>query len=268
MTGSLTPDLQTLTALQQAHLATIPFESLDPVLGRPVHLDIHTLQDKMVRRRRGGYCHEHNSLFASVLDRLGFHVTGRSARMLMGQNEREICAVGHTVLSVKVEGHDWHVDVGIGASGPRGPIPLRAGTEIDTGPWRYRIERAEHEQWLLQLRRPDGWFNLIQFTEEPFYRADFADQNLLASHQPESPFTRHIIVSCNGSQVRRSLKDQTLTTYRPGETPQQLQIPAEEIPHVLSSVFGLEVSAEHESALVHRVRTSAGTPWTELSQGW
>lgn len=263
--GPLTPDLQTLTALQHAHLEAIPFESLDPVLGRPVRLDIDTLQDKLVKHRRGGYCHEHNILFASVLDRLGFQVTGRSARMLMGQDEREIGAVGHTVLSVIVEGTDWHVDVGIGDAGPRGPIPLQEGVEIDTGPWRYRLDRTEHTHWLLRFQRPNGWFNLIQFTEEPFYRADFVDHNFLASHSPESPFTRHIVVSHNGDQVRHSLQDLTLTTRRPGEIPQELKITAEEIPRTLRSVFGLMLTVEHENALVDRVRTSAGIPWPELS---
>lgn len=262
--GPLTPDLQTLTALQQSHLEAIPFESLDPVLGYPVRLDIDSLQDKLVRRRRGGYCHEHNILFASVLDRLGFHVTGRSARMLLGQDEQEIGAVGHTVLSVLVEGTDWLVDVGNGDAGPRGPIPLRAGAEIDTGPWRYRVDRTEHAHWLLRLQRPNGWFNLIQFTEEPYYRADFVDHNFHASHSPESPFARHVVVSHNGGQVRRSLTDLTLTTRRPGQTPQKQKITAEEIPRTLRSVFGLTLSVEHESALVERVRSSAGAPWTEL----
>src|SRR5690606_26344024 len=88
--GPLGPGLDTLRALQAAHLDAIPFEALDPYLGRPVPLDIGSLQDKLLHRRRGGYCHEHNILFATVLDRLGFHVTGRSARMLMGSDERQI----------------------------------------------------------------------------------------------------------------------------------------------------------------------------------
>jgi len=96
--GPLEPDLDTLRALQAAHLDAVPFEAVDPYLGRPVPLDIGALQDKLVHGRRGGYCHEHNILFATVLDRLGFHVTGRSARMLMGANERQITEIGHTIL--------------------------------------------------------------------------------------------------------------------------------------------------------------------------
>lgn len=262
--GPLSPDLRTLTALQKAHLEAVPFESLDPVLGRAVHLDIERLQDKLVQRRRGGYCHEHNILFASVLDRLSFHVTGRNARMLLGQDHRQIGAVGHAILGVVADGTEWHVDVGIGAVGPRAPIPLRAGTQTDTGPWRYRMDRTELDHWLLRVQRPDGWFNLVQFTEETYYRADFADNNYLASHSPDSPFTRHVIAQHNGEQVRRGLKDLTLTTHRPGERKQQVHIAPEDLPQTLRSEFGLHLPSDHEQALVQRVRTSAGTPWSEL----
>jgi hypothetical protein len=59
--------MKTLEALHLRHLAAIPFENLDPVLGRPVRLDLANLQAKIVDAGRGGYCFEQNTLFAAVL---------------------------------------------------------------------------------------------------------------------------------------------------------------------------------------------------------
>ncbi|MBS0521713.1 MAG: arylamine N-acetyltransferase [Proteobacteria bacterium] len=43
--GRIAPDLATLTALQAAHVDAIPFEGLDPLLRRPVKLDLASVQD-------------------------------------------------------------------------------------------------------------------------------------------------------------------------------------------------------------------------------
>jgi N-hydroxyarylamine O-acetyltransferase len=52
------------------------------LLGRPIRLDLASLQDKLVRRRRGGYCFEQVTLFAAVLERLGFAPVRHTARVI------------------------------------------------------------------------------------------------------------------------------------------------------------------------------------------
>ena len=52
-TGPRTPSYETLAGLLQAHLASIPFESFDVLLGRPIRLDVEGLQAKIVAARRG-----------------------------------------------------------------------------------------------------------------------------------------------------------------------------------------------------------------------
>jgi len=66
---------ETLRLLHRAHVQHIPFENLDVRLGRGIAVELAAVQDKLVRDRRGGYCFEHNQLFAAVLERLGFRVT-------------------------------------------------------------------------------------------------------------------------------------------------------------------------------------------------
>src|SRR5215207_11196611 len=73
--GDLTPTATTLRELHRAHLLAVPFENLDIHLGRPIVLDQDALFDKIVTRRRGGFCYELNGLFALLLRELGFEVT-------------------------------------------------------------------------------------------------------------------------------------------------------------------------------------------------
>src|SRR5207237_7019105 len=73
-----------LATLHRAHVEHIPYENLDVRLGREIRLDVDSLVDKLVDRRRGGYCYEHNTLFAHVLESLGYSVTRHLGRVRMG----------------------------------------------------------------------------------------------------------------------------------------------------------------------------------------
>ena len=66
-----------------AHNGSIPFENLDPLMGIPVaDLGPAALTDKLVRRRRGGYCYEQNGLMGYVLAELGFGVERLAGRVV------------------------------------------------------------------------------------------------------------------------------------------------------------------------------------------
>src|SRR5215468_10325509 len=65
--GGRSATLETLGSLHLHHALAIPFENLNPLLGLPVPLDIESLQRKIIRNRRGGYCYEQNFLFRHAL---------------------------------------------------------------------------------------------------------------------------------------------------------------------------------------------------------
>lgn len=256
--GPVAPTIDTLRALQRAHLDAIAFENLDVILGRDITLDLASLQTKLVRSGRGGYCHEQNILFATVLDRLGFHVGGRSARMLMGDDERTLTALGHTMLNVHVDGTDWHVDVGVGNVGPREPIALREGNEVRHDAWWYRLDRTAAGRWLLRHRRAGGWFNIYQFNEQAYYRVDYGDHNYLASRHPDSAFVRRIVAQRNRGDVRHALVDRELKVFRPDADPDVRTVDPGEIPGLLREVFGLQLPGEAMERIVRRAKgTSA-----------
>ncbi len=88
-TGPTEPTLDVLAALVAAHNRSIPFENLDPLMGVPVvDLRPEALIDKLVRRRRGGYCFEHNGVMAYVLSELGFGVDVLGGRVVWMNDQR------------------------------------------------------------------------------------------------------------------------------------------------------------------------------------
>jgi arylamine N-acetyltransferase len=91
------------------HNRSIPFENLDPLMGIPVaDLSAGALADKLVHRRRGGYCYEHNGLMGYVLEALGFEqvdrLTGRVVWMNPDWETARPPAQTHQLLSVAVPG--------------------------------------------------------------------------------------------------------------------------------------------------------------------
>jgi len=81
--GSTAANFDTLSGLLHAHVSRIPFETFDVLLRRGVRLDTESLQNKLVRAGRGGYCFEQATLFASVLQKLGFQTVRHSARVIL-----------------------------------------------------------------------------------------------------------------------------------------------------------------------------------------
>lgn len=142
--GTPRPDLATLRALHSRHLLAIPYENLDVQLGRPVNRDPDAAFEKLVGRRRGGWCYEMNGLLGAALDAVGFSVTrlaGGVHRMLRGDE-----MVGnHLVLLVDLKGDPWIADVGFG-DGPLEPYPLKEGAFRSAG-FDFRLEMPDNRWW-------------------------------------------------------------------------------------------------------------------------
>ena len=124
--GGVAADELTLRGLAVAHVAAIPFENLNPLLGLPVELDTPALERKLVHDGRGGYCFEQNLLFAAVLRTIGFEVSGLIARVLWQHPEDAVTAQTHMLLRVDLDGGSWLADVGFGNQVLTGTLRLGA----------------------------------------------------------------------------------------------------------------------------------------------
>jgi N-hydroxyarylamine O-acetyltransferase len=233
--GPLRPTADVLTDLHLAHATQVPFENLDILLGRPIRLDLGSVQAKLVTANRGGYCFEQNTLLAAVLTRLGFRVTPLAARVRY--NTDRVLPRTHMLLRVDLPDGPWLADVGFGKMGLLHPLPLAAGREVELYRWAYRL-LDEAGIWVLQARQPGGWLSLYAFTEEPQHSTDFEVANHYVSTHPDSRFTRTLTVQRPGREVRHSLIDRELIVERGGE-PEVRAVGEEELLPVLAETFGL-----------------------------
>ncbi len=238
--GALDPGSATLEALHLAHASRIPFENLDILLGRPIRLDLGSLQAKLVRDGRGGYCFEQNLLLAAVLGHVGFDVTPLAARV----RYRITRAVPrtHALLVVETGGERWLADVGFGLEGLLMPVPLRAGAESTQYGRRYRIV-AEAGGWALQMHEAGAWTDLYAFTPEPQLVADFEMASHYTSTLPASPFVRNLVVQLPGPERRKVLRNRELA-IDDGATVDRRTIESDdELLDVLAREFGLRFAA-------------------------
>ncbi|MFC1410191.1 arylamine N-acetyltransferase [Streptacidiphilus sp. N1-12] len=251
-TGGLRPDGAVLTALHRAHLAAIPFENLDLMLGRGIRVDLGSVQAKLVGQRRGGYCFEHGTLFAAVLTRAGFRVRRLLART--GDDPLRPRARSHLVLKVAGEGGEqWLADVGFG-SGLLEPLPFREDAPRSQGGWTYRLVRdAEPDGWWLTELQNGQWARLYRFTEEPQHAIDVEVANHYVATHPASPFLRRPVVIRKDDRATRELLGRHFAVVRPDRAATKRDLPDGEVAAVLREEFGIELSPEEAEAVVRRI---------------
>ncbi|MEC4571181.1 arylamine N-acetyltransferase family protein [Streptomyces virginiae] len=251
--GELRPDLPTLYAVHRAHTAAITFESLDVLLGRPVALDVPSIEEKLVHGRRGGYCYEQNSLLAAALERIGFEVTGRGARNRTRGDA--LLAVTHAVLVVTVDGEEWLCDAGFGHQGPCEPVPLgRPGAEVEQGKWTYRIREEADGVLALSMLRGETWRDLYAFSPQRYHPVDYVVLNHYSSGHPRSSFVGRVVVQRPGDDVRRALVGRELTTLHPDGSTQRRLVEPDDLLTVLDREFGLRLPDRDAAELVGMYR--------------
>ena len=134
-------------------------------MERADHLDDEALFEKIVRRRRGGFCYELNGLFAALLRGLGFDVVMLSAEV--ANKERGFGPeYDHMALMVRFGGKRYLVDVGFGDSF-REPLLLDERAEQMDGGRAYRIDEAGVRLTLRRLDEDGEWRAQYCFGLEP-----------------------------------------------------------------------------------------------------
>jgi N-hydroxyarylamine O-acetyltransferase len=209
------PGLATLRKLHAAHVAAIPFENLDILLGRGISLDLDRLQAKLIQQRRGGYCFEQNTLFLAVLRELGFEATAREARVRAGT--AAILPRTHMVLQVGIAGGDWLADVGFGGEGPLEPVPMQGAHPAPAQGLAYRV-MAEGDVRVLQMRSGGAWLDQYAILPQPVLPVDFEVANWYTSTHPQSRFVRGLTAQRTTREARYVLRYPTYTEIRQGET--------------------------------------------------
>lgn len=181
--SSLEPSLSTLQNLHRQHILTIPYENLDIHLGRTLELDLEPIFNKIVLKKRGGWCYEMNGLFAWILGELGFEVqlhSGAVSRETLGAESEG----NHLVLLVKLD-QNYIADVGFGDL-PM-VLPLQEGLYQHDFLTMYLSK--DSERWVFHNHQYGG-AKRFDFTLQPYQLSDFARQCNALQTSPDSGFVR------------------------------------------------------------------------------
>jgi N-hydroxyarylamine O-acetyltransferase len=234
--GPASPDLATLRAVHRAFPFAVPFENLDVQLRRPVALDIEEIFDKIVARRRGGWCYELNGLMGWALREIGFDVT-RLCAGVMRQHRGDAILGNHLCLRVQLE-QPYLVDVGFGGSLLE-PLPLQAA-ERDDLPYRVGLSRTD-----------DGYWRFSEHEHEDPHTLDFmdapADESLIARKchlqqtDPESTFVKNLVVQRRSGDTHVTLRGRVLKTLHASHADKVLLGSADELVTTLRERFDLDV---------------------------
>jgi arylamine N-acetyltransferase len=242
--GPAQPTVETLHALVAGHNRAIPFENLDPLMGIPVaDLSAAALTDKLVQRRRGGYCYEHNGLMGYVLDDLGFGVERLSGRVVWMKPDGPLPAQTHQVLSVTVPGVEGRflVDVGFGGQTLTSPIRLEAGPVQRTRHEPYRL-RERGDGLVLEAEIRGEWQSLYAFTTQPQPRIDLEVGSWYVSTHPTSVFVVGLSAALATDDARWNLRGRHLAIHRGGNTERIQFDAAGEVLDALTDRFGIDLT--------------------------
>jgi N-hydroxyarylamine O-acetyltransferase len=237
--GTIQPDLVTLATIHAAHVDAIPFEGIDPLLSRPVKLDLASVQRKLLDRRRGGYCFEQNMLFKAALEAIGFKVTGLGGRVRwMSPPDSPLGPKTHMLLKVDLPEGSYLADVGFGVCVLDSPLQFKTEIEQRTAMGTYRLTEADG---LLSLsaKQPSGWRTMYVFDLVPQIQSDYELGNWFTSTHPSAPFISTLIMERLGSDKRYKLANRRLTIEaRDGEIVAERSIgSADQLGHVLEENF-------------------------------
>ena len=240
--GPAEPSLKVLTEIHRLHPQAIAFESLDPLFGRLVRIDAASLERKLVQGGRGGYCFEQNGVLWRVLTQLGFKVSPLAARVRwMASEDAPRSPLTHMLLKVDLPGGAFLADVGFGGQSPVAPLRLQAELDQLTPHGRYRLVQSA-AAFELQMKLPDRWAAMYQFTLEPQTERDYEVFNWFTSTHPVSHFTSNLVAARVVGERRLNLFNTQLTTYWPdGRSEIRILAGPGEVCEVLTGDFGLAV---------------------------
>lgn len=242
--GPRTAELSTLQALHALHPAAIPFEAVDVLLERGVDLSPAAVDAKLITARRGGYCFEHNSLFARVLTALGFEVEGRIARVVwMAPPEAPLTGRTHMALQVTINGEPWWVDVGFGGCVLTQPLRLVLDEPQRTAHEPFRLRRVGRDL-ALDVKLGEDWTpTYIADADAPLW-ADYEAGNWWTSSHPTSLFRNHLLAARTTPEARFTLLNNRLTIRSVDGAVDQRELDAQGIGRILAETFGLPVEAD------------------------
>lgn len=232
--GEARPDFAMLETIHRLHANAIPFENLDVQLGHKLTTDVEAAFDKLVTRKRGGWCYENNGVFAWALAAIGFDVMRVSAGVM-----REIVGDAnmgnHLCLIVRLD-RSYLADVGFGGS-MAAPLALEIGERRDT-PYQLGLSECGDGHWRFWESDAGEPFS-FDFRDAPADEALLAARCVFLQTTEKSPFVQNLVVQQRRGDTHTSLRGRVVTETGTGR---KLKLEsADELVVLLRTRFNLDV---------------------------
>ncbi|NXK33680.1 ARY2 protein, partial [Piprites chloris] len=225
------PDLDTMSNIFQHHIQSVPFENLSIHCGERIELDLKAIYNKIVRKKRGGWCMENNYLLSWVLKTLGYDVTLLGAKVYVPEHDAYPEEIDHLLLKVVLDGKSYIVDGGFGMAYQMWqPMELTSGTDQPQTPGVFRFLEESGTWYLEKVKRKQLVPNqdastshkvedevcrrIYLFTLQPQDIEDFRGCNAHLQTAPDSLFVTKSICSLQTADGMRALVGWKLTEMK------------------------------------------------------
>ena len=228
-------DAASLFRLQRSHLLAVPFENLDIHWNRPIAIDTHRFYEKIVERKRGGFCYELNGLFNELLRSLGFTTRVISARVFDGKNYGP--EYDHAAIIVTIGDEEYLADVGFGDFTAE-PLKFVLDLEQDAA-GTFVIRRFDDEYLEVAKRVGETWKSEYIFMDIGRDLNEFAGMCDFQQFSPESHFTKGKLCSIMTENGRKTLTDSKFIITENGTKTETFVNGEEDFDHLLAAEFGI-----------------------------
>lgn len=259
-------DLETLTDILQHQLRAVPFENLNIHCGESMELDLETIFDHIVRRKRGGWCLQVNHLLYWALTTMGFQTTMLGGYVYNTPANKYSNGMIHLLLQVTISGKNYIADAGFGRSYQMWqPLELISGKDQPQVPGIFRLMEKEGIWYLDQIRREqhipneeflnsdllekNNYRKIYSFTLEPRTIEDFESVNTFLQTSPSTLFTSKSVCSLQTPEGVHCLVGFTLT-YRRFNYKDNVDLVEfktlneEEVEQVLKTIFNISLEGK------------------------
>ncbi len=232
------PTTEFLDELIDAHQHAVPFDNLDVYAkGLTPSLEVADLFDKMVRRKRGGYCFELNGLFGALLRALGYEVQPAMARVTLRPIPHPL--ITHRANIVTIDGKRYLADVGFGGPMPNFAPLVEDGATRTEGGHTFTLHERDAYWWEVGYRGSKEEERIVlRVCTMPVGEEDFIPLSFFQANNPESVFKLNRMANIKTADGAYDLRNNTYTEFH-GAEKTVTEIAEADIPALLKEKFGI-----------------------------
>lgn len=232
------PSPEFLDELIYAHQHSVPFDNLDVCEKNLVpSLAIADLFDKIVVRKRGGYCFELNALFGALLKALGFDTRPCMARVLLRPIPYPL--ISHRANIVTIDGKRYLADVGFGGPQPTFAPLIEDGATRTEGGQTFTLHRAGHSWWEVGYQGTKEEERIVlSVCMLAVGEEDFVPLSFFQAQYPQSVFRLNRMANIKTEDGALDLRNNTYTVFAGSETTTR-EVSDDELDQLLADSFGI-----------------------------